>query len=73
MFLVLSAMIFVIELAPLLNPDDIVVKDNHVLFCHNGKYVKLGEKIYWIFIEIFVVVIVVGAFDTCGNSRSDFH
>lgn len=60
-FLVVSILIFVIEVSPLLNPDDIVIKDNHLLFCNNGECVKLGEKIYWTFIEIFVVEIVVGA------------
>jgi hypothetical protein len=44
-----------------MNPDDIIVKDNHLLFCNNGECVKLGEKIYWTFVEIFIVEIVVGA------------
>lgn len=60
-FLISSVLIFVIEVSPLLNPDDIVVKDNHLLFCNNGECVKLGEKIYWTFVEIFIVEIVVGA------------
>jgi len=60
-FLVSSALIFVIEVSPLLNPDDIVIKDNRILFCNNGECVKLGEKIYWTFVEIFIVEIVVGA------------
>lgn len=60
-FLISSALIFVIEVSPLLNPDDIVVKDNHILFCNKGECVKLGEKIYWTFVEIFIVEIVVGA------------
>ena len=59
-FLVSSVLVFVIGVSPLLNPDDIVVKDNHILFCQNGQCVKLGEKIYWTFVEIFVVEIVVG-------------
>ena len=49
------------EVGPLLNPDDIVIKDNHILFCENSNCVKLGEKIYWTFVEIFAVEIVVGA------------
>lgn len=60
-FLISSVVIFVIEVGPLLNPDDIVIKDNHILFCQNGNCVKLGEKIYWTFVEIFAVEIVVGA------------
>ncbi len=60
-FLVSSALVFVIQVSPLLNPDDMVVKDNHILFCQNGQCIKLGEKIYWTFVEIFVVEIVVGA------------
>ena len=60
-FLISSVVIFVIEVGPLLNPDDIVIKDNHILFCQNGSCVKLGEKIYWTFVEIFAVEIVVGA------------
>jgi hypothetical protein len=60
-FLISSVLIFVIGVSPLLNPDDIVIKDNHLLFCNNGECVKLGEKIYWTFVEIFVVEIVVGA------------
>ena len=60
-FLISSVLIFVVEVSPLLNPDDIVVKDNHLLFCNNGECVKLGEKIYWTFVEIFIVEIVVGA------------
>jgi hypothetical protein len=60
-FLISSVLIFVVEVSPLLNPDDIVVKDNHILFCNNGDCVKLGEKIYWTFVEIFIVEIVVGA------------
>lgn len=49
------------EAFPLLNPEDIVIKDGHLLFCNNGECVKLGEKIYWTFLEIFVVEMVVGA------------
>ena len=60
-FLISSILVFVLEVGPLLNPDDIVVKDNHILFCQNGSCVKLGEKIYWTFVEIFAVEIVVGA------------
>lgn len=60
-FLALSVLVFVIDVEPLLNPDDIIVKDNHVLFCQNGNCVKLGEEIYWTFVEIFAVEIVVGA------------
>gem|GEM_PF-5133927 len=60
-FLISSALIFVLEVSPLLNPDDIIIKDNHILFCNNGECVKLGEKIYWTFVEIFIVEIVVGA------------
>ena len=60
-FLALSVLVFVIDVEPLLNPDDIIVKDNHVLFCQNGHCVKLGEEIYWTFVEIFTVEIVVGA------------
>lgn len=59
-FLIASALIFVIGVSPLLNPDDIIIKDNHLLFCNNGECVKLGEKIYWTFVEIFIVEIVVG-------------
>jgi hypothetical protein len=60
-FLISSALIFIIEVSPLLNPDDIVMKDGHLQFCDNGICVKLGEKIYWTFVEIFIVEIVVGA------------
>ncbi|HEX5457764.1 MAG TPA: hypothetical protein VFX64_05190 [Candidatus Nitrosotalea sp.] len=60
-FLSLSVLVFVIDVEPLLNPDDMIVKDNHVLFCQNGNCVKLGEEIYWTFVEIFAVEIVVGA------------
>ncbi len=60
-FLISSVLVFVFEVGPLLNPDDIVIKDNHILFCQNGSCVKLGEKIYWTFVEIFTVEIVVGA------------
>jgi len=60
-FLISSVLIFVVEVSPLLNPDDIVVKDNHLLFCDNNGCIKLGEKIYWTFVEIFIVEIVVGA------------
>jgi hypothetical protein len=60
-FLVSSVLIFVFEVSPLLNPDDIVIKDNHLLFCNKGECIKLGEKIYWTFVEIFIVEIVVGA------------
>lgn len=59
-FLVISAIIFIIEVSPLINPDDVVIKDNHVLFCENGHCVKLGEKIYWTFLEIFIVELVLG-------------
>ena len=60
-FLISSVLVFVFEVGPLLNPDDIMIKDNHILFCQNGNCVKLGEKIYWTFVEIFAVEIVVGA------------
>lgn len=60
-FLIISSLIFVFEVSSLLNPDDIVIKDNHILYCKNGECVKLGEKIYWTFIEIFIVELVVGA------------
>jgi len=60
-FLISSVLVFVMEVGPLLNPDDIVIKDNHILFCENSNCVKLGEKIYWTFVEIFAVEIVVGA------------
>ncbi|MDC8452600.1 MAG: hypothetical protein LV477_06790 [Candidatus Nitrosotalea sp.] len=60
-FLISSILVFVLEVGPLLNPDDMVIKDNHILFCQNGSCVKLGEKIYWTFVEIFAVEIVVGA------------
>ena len=60
-FLISSILVFVFEVGPLLNPDDLVIKDNHILFCQNGSCVKLGEKIYWTFVEIFAVEIVVGA------------
>jgi hypothetical protein len=59
-FLVLSAIIFAIEVSPLLNGDEVIVKDNHILFCENGHCIKLGEKIYWTFLEIFIVEIVIG-------------
>ena len=60
-FLISSILVFVLEVGPLLDPDDLVIKDNHILFCQNGSCVKLGEKIYWTFVEIFAVEIVVGA------------
>ena len=60
-FLILSALIFIIEVSPLINPEDIVIKDNHLLICNNGECMKFGEKIYWTFIEIFIVEIVVAA------------
>ena len=56
----MSAIIFIIEVSPLANPDDVFVKDNHVLFCENGHCVKLGEKIYWTFLELFIVEMVLG-------------
>jgi hypothetical protein len=59
-FLISSSLVFIFEVSPLLNPDDIVIKDGHLLFCNNGECVKLGEKIYWTFIEIFAVEMVVG-------------
>ena len=59
-FLVISAIIFFIEVSPLANPDDVLIKDNHVLFCENGHCVKLGEKIYWTFLELFIVEMVLG-------------
>lgn len=60
-FLISSSLVFIFEAFPLLNPDDIVIKDSHLLFCNNGECLKLGEKIYWTFLEIFVVEMVVGA------------
>jgi hypothetical protein len=59
-FLVISSIIFVFEVAPLRNSDQMEIKDNRIVFCEDDKCVNLGEKIYWTFLEIFMIEIIVG-------------
>ena len=59
-FLVLSSLIFVIEVAPMQNADQVIIKDNRLMFCTNDHCVNYAEKTYWTFLEMFVVEIIVG-------------
>ncbi len=59
-FLILSSLIFVIEVAPMQNADQVMLKDNRLMFCTENHCVNFAEKIYWTFLEIFVVEIIVG-------------
>ncbi len=59
-FLVISVVIFIFETSSLLNPDDVVIKDNKLYFCESNHCVNLGEKIFWTFLEILLVEVVVG-------------